>query len=50
MVDALVVLVPDDGGQGVPAVGLAVQGHGLPHPDGLPLDVPQDLRPLRRIF
>ena len=49
VVDPAAVLVPDDGGEGVAAVGLAVQGDGLAHLDGLALHVAQDLRPLRRI-
>ena len=49
MVDALSVLEPDDGGEGVAAVGLADQRHGLAHADPLPLHVPHYLRPLRGI-
>ena len=41
--------LPDDGGEGVAAVGLADERHRLPHPYRLPLDVAHDLRPLGRI-
>jgi len=49
VVHPLPVLVPDDGGERVAPVGLAHQRHGLTHPDGFALRVPQDLRSLRRI-
>ena len=43
------LLVPYDGCQGVATVGLADQADGLPHADGLTLDVADDLWPLRGI-
>ena len=50
LVHQLVVAVPGELGQRVAARGGAHEGHRLPEPDRLALDVPRDLWRARRVW